>query len=1028
MRATSLGTVVTPGGVFQPVETPSSLEFPPLTTTTDLPESNPTSTASSLGLDTELVASKYPHGDALRHLPHAIDDEGDFSDDLQVVKMERRSSKRANSSNLSDSTKIRSKLSLEFSKLKSQLRSSNNDNNNNVTRIKFDTLDISKLPHLNSFQQIKIITNDDFIDLFLSYLSTDLPSVDTMFPWLHGLHPNNYGQLNFFMSKQDNSKPKVIQFTKPDVHRLGGYGDDDNSLFDDLSIFETPANVKFLMPIRSSNSIGENSLDFTNVIIESSGLIKGSVTPHDILIPITQISNLSNYLINSLPNFIFDLIPYDVIIEDCKITKLIPEFHNLDPKTGINLRNFHIQVSKLSHVSDFLVYCFNDDHSHSINNHSSIPGNCKCSSLSRLLHLAQLIYQFNHPELEIQQNSKRYNTLIVTDLNEGKLVSNNVMGIENINLDSANKNDNELCSNYDIHVFHNWDSNYLYRERLEISKMSSATPMNNNVWLGNITDFECLQIKLNTNQSINQLSSEKINELIKSFKKIPNYTNFNKSSIVKLTKNQFENKTHSQIDELLINSPLTNWKILIFCNEKSKIPTLTELEPIFENLHDLELINLNFPVSGSLSLVDLSIDNILSILNICKLIYYKCQTDFPCLIYCSDGYTESSLFALFFMIYSFGISVDEAILKLHTEYGRPFFIFKSDYGLLIKLEQILIKYSPVNNQDDQQGDELKFENDKSSIRTLLLKPNRSRSNSTVMSNNTLTHNGSMGLNSFITNTGHHIVQFRGFQNSSIGSGSPGSFGSTQFGFSHRTTELPIIPDTPMIPLDKIEISGSLSGIDGSLPSLILPHLYLGSIDHASSIPLLTRLGIGYIVSVGERVSWVNDLKYDRFETDSGCEIINIHPNQKLFGSPYEVKVKSVIRFQNLNDDGIGTLTDTIDDALKFIDECYEDNGKVLVHCQVGVSRSATVCIAEVIKRLNVSLPRAYMYVRVRRLNVIIQPNLKLMYELFKWEEKYHKKKISNGGKQLTSNITTIREVDWYILCREIYNLNKNYIR
>ena len=57
--------------------------------------------------------------------------------------------------------------------------------------------------------------------------------------------------------------------------------------------------------------------------------------------------------------------------------------------------------------------------------------------------------------------------------------------------------------------------------------------------------------------------------------------------------------------------------------------------------------------------------------------------------------------------------------------------------------------------------------------------------------------------------------------------------------------------------------------------------------------------------------------------------------------------------------------------------------KILIHCRVGVSRSATVVIAEIMNRLKINLPMAYLYVRVRRLNIIIQPNLRFMYELFK---------------------------------------------
>jgi len=58
-------------------------------------------------------------------------------------------------------------------------------------------------------------------------------------------------------------------------------------------------------------------------------------------------------------------------------------------------------------------------------------------------------------------------------------------------------------------------------------------------------------------------------------------------------------------------------------------------------------------------------------------------------------------------------------------------------------------------------------------------------------------------------------------------------------------------------------------------------------------------------------------------------------------------------------------------------EAGRDQGtKTLVHCRVGVSRSATICIAEVMAELGLSFPRAYCFVRARRLNVIIQPHLR----------------------------------------------------
>jgi len=91
-----------------------------------------------------------------------------------------------------------------------------------------------------------------------------------------------------------------------------------------------------------------------------------------------------------------------------------------------------------------------------------------------------------------------------------------------------------------------------------------------------------------------------------------------------------------------------------------------------------------------------------------------------------------------------------------------------------------------------------------------------------------------------------------------------------------------------------------------------------------------------------------------------------------------------------------------------------------VHCRVGVSRSATICIAEVMRTLGLSFPRAYCFVRARRLNVIIQPHLRFSYELLKWEEKLQAARNKDGRFK--------RELEWPEIAREIAAMNKPYAR
>lgn len=51
----------------------------------------------------------------------------------------------------------------------------------------------------------------------------------------------------------------------------------------------------------------------------------------------------------------------------------------------------------------------------------------------------------------------------------------------------------------------------------------------------------------------------------------------------------------------------------------------------------------------------------------------------------------------------------------------------------------------------------------------------------------------------------------------------------------------------------------LSRMDGSLPSRILPYMYLGNLGHANNPELLKELGIKRVLSVGEPVSWAKEV-------------------------------------------------------------------------------------------------------------------------------------------------------------------------
>lgn len=69
--------------------------------------------------------------------------------------------------------------------------------------------------------------------------------------------------------------------------------------------------------------------------------------------------------------------------------------------------------------------------------------------------------------------------------------------------------------------------------------------------------------------------------------------------------------------------------------------------------------------------------------------------------------------------------------------------------------------------------------------------------------------------------------------------------------------------------------------------------------------------------------------------------------------------------------------------LLLTDSVKASGGRVLVHCQAGISRSATICLAYLINARRVSLDEAFDFVKRRR--QVISPNLAFMGQLVQFE-------------------------------------------
>jgi len=231
--------------------------------------------------------------------------------------------------------------------------------------------------------------------------------------------------------------------------------------------------------------------------------------------------------------------------------------------------------------------------------------------------------------------------------------------------------------------------------------------------------------------------------------------------------------------------------------------------------------------------------------------------------------------------------------------------------------------------------------------------------------------------------------------------------------------------------------------DGSFPSRVLPHLYLGNLNHASNVYMLHALGITHVVSVGECAlvppacpphtnpplepgTHFSLGSSEKGSVDSQL-ILGAGPNGQgsLWIEEREGRMK-VLDIKGVSDDGIDSLRPQFAPISDWIEKARLSGGKVLVHCRVGVSRSATVTIAYVMKYHGYSLVDAYLLVRSRRLSILIQPNMRLLYNLVGWETECAKGKASQ--QDIPPERLMGARLSWPYLAREVHRLNERYLQ
>ncbi|NXE63960.1 DUS16 phosphatase, partial [Calcarius ornatus] len=87
----------------------------------------------------------------------------------------------------------------------------------------------------------------------------------------------------------------------------------------------------------------------------------------------------------------------------------------------------------------------------------------------------------------------------------------------------------------------------------------------------------------------------------------------------------------------------------------------------------------------------------------------------------------------------------------------------------------------------------------------------------------------------------------------------------------------------------------------------------------------------------------------------------------------------------VNDSFCEKILPWLDKSVDFIEKAKASNGHVLVHCLAGISRSATIAIAYIMKRMDMSLDEAYRFVKEKR--PTISPNFNFLGQLLDFEKK-----------------------------------------
>ncbi|KAI9023023.1 protein-tyrosine phosphatase-like protein [Phycomyces nitens] len=613
--------------------------------------------------------------------------------------------------------------------------------------------------------------------------------------------------------------------------------------------------------------------------------------------------------------------------------------HAFETDATINLRNFKIQVGRCATISDIVVYGADADR---------VASRIRAAQIKlRQERMKQLekVKRTAGSRAIANANTFEYKTLVIKDpfsvfeSNYPELVCSDSNGIP------INR------------------VNFGEREKEEMLKMSTASEVTPNIWVGNTQDTP----------ASTQSYQDKDDEL--SFED----DNPHRFSVCI--------EAHDLAD-MPLPSTLTLAKETL-----NEIP----VDEVPSEIIHLDVYSTGVPMNAAV------FDNFYArLIPLLEFMDDQANRGKRILIHCSDGYTETSLVVLSWVMYKNAMRLPEAYVYLQKK--RSFFVYSGDIITLKKVDKYLQSNTSISPRDHKRKreDTCSTESDRG-----LPSPERSIGDIEGLNNDLYDNDNDNDIDNELDNELEDedtVVQDLVRDNRTLHADSYiNTISNNPLGLSEilplPTTGQPAAPFVQDMSQDVDETMPSYlfsepladssdksrfpwfysPRFEGSFPSRILPFLYLGNLNHATNPEMLKILDITHVVSVGE--------------------------NANLDTSQFEL-----LFLDNLYDDGIDSVRGRMDEVMRFVEDARKQGSRCLIHCRVGVSRSAAITIAYVMNHLGYNIVEAYLYVRARRLNVIIQPNLKFMYEML----------------QLEQQLFGRTSIAWHTLSNEIHLLNMTY--